>query len=95
MVILNGLRCRCIQVLQPQVSSDPGDGILQKLGDDCPCECDAPPNGLGWASHHLCAKWRGISQSKRFTSSGTESGMGCVGVVSAAGKTERGGSNMD
>jgi hypothetical protein len=26
---------------------DPGDGILQKLGDDCPCECDVSPHGLG------------------------------------------------
>jgi hypothetical protein len=41
---------------------DPGDRILRKLGDDCLYESDAPPHGLGWASHHLCAKWRGFSK---------------------------------
>ncbi len=40
-------------------------------------------------------KIEGIFKLKFFTSTGTESGMGCVGVGSAAGKTERGGSNMD
>jgi hypothetical protein len=49
--------------LQSQIFPDPGDGILQKLGDDCPCECDAPPHGLGWASHHPCTKWRGIFEA--------------------------------
>ncbi len=46
-----------------QVFLDPGNVILQKLGDDCPCECDAPPHGLGWASHHQCEKWREICKA--------------------------------
>jgi hypothetical protein len=41
----------------------PGDGTLQKLGDDCSCECDAPPHGLGWASHHLCPKFKGTFEA--------------------------------
>jgi hypothetical protein len=65
MVILNGEQCWWIPyvlilLLQSQVFPDPGYGILQKLGDDCRVNMMSPPHGLGWASHHLCAKWRGI-----------------------------------
>ncbi len=77
-----------------QSFSRPGDGILQKLGYDCLCECDASP----WVGVVITSPVRimeGNFLSKRFTSSGTESGMGGVGDGSAAGKTERGGSNMD
>jgi hypothetical protein len=66
---------------------DPGDGILQKLGDDCLCECGAPPHGLGWASHHPCAKWKGIFLSKHFMSSWTESGIFCVTGMETDGST--------
>jgi hypothetical protein len=68
MVILNGERCwRILNVLIPllqfQTFLDPGDGVLRKLRDDCPCECDSPPHGLGWASHHTCANWREIIEA--------------------------------
>jgi hypothetical protein len=64
MVILNGKQCWwilnvLILLLKSKVFLDPGNGILQRLGGGCSCECDVPPHGLGWASH-LCERWRGI-----------------------------------
>jgi hypothetical protein len=56
----------------------------QKLGYDCLCEWV----GVGITSP--VPKMEGNFQSKRFMSLGTESGMVCVGVGSAAGKTEKG-----
>jgi hypothetical protein len=38
--------------------------VFCKNGGDYPCECDVPPHGLGWASHHPSAKWRGIFEAK-------------------------------
>ncbi len=52
-----------------------------------------PMVGVGITSR--VPKMEGNFLSKCFTSLGTESGMGCVGVGSAAGKTESGGFNMD
>jgi hypothetical protein len=56
MAILNGeqgwrIPNILIPHLQFQVFLDPGNGIFQKLGDGCLCECDFPLHGLGWASH--------------------------------------------
>jgi hypothetical protein len=51
MVILNSEQCWqfpniYILLLQPQVFLDRGNGILQKLGGGCLCEC-------GWGGHHI------------------------------------------
>ncbi len=79
-VILNGKQCRqvpnvWILLLRFQVFPDPGDGIFQKLGDDCPCECDAPPHGLGWASHHPCTKWKRIFEANASRCQGQSQGF--------------------
>jgi hypothetical protein len=53
----------------------PSDGTLQKLGKDCLCEYDAPPRRVGWASHHWCAKWRGIFEANASCHQGQNHGF--------------------
>jgi hypothetical protein len=71
MVILNGEQCLWIPnvlilLLQSQVFPDQGYSILQKLGDDCPCEYDVP-SPMGWGGHHInCAQYGGEFLKKTF-----------------------------
>ncbi len=60
---------------------------MQKLGDDCQCECDVPPPWVGVGITSPVRKIKGNFLSKRFTSSGTESGMCCVAMGAAASET--------
>jgi hypothetical protein len=50
-------------------------GFCKKLMDDCPCEYDVPPHGLGWAAHNLCAKWRGIFEANASRRQGQNRGF--------------------